>query len=602
MSVFFAKILLRLLAVTETHPLKQRCGAEQILRLEYLDAYTGAVRDPECLRSLINKKETRMFRSRILLAGTLGFCVVGCGGGSSSTNSNSPPTYAVGGTVSGLSGTGLTLRNNGGNDAVVNGNGSFSFSTQLSSGAAYNVTIQTQPTGQPAQSCTVANASGTVGTAAVTNINISCRELISKFVYVPNAGEGTVSGYSVDAATGALTPLSGSPFTRPQFVTGFSTMNLAWSPTSPFLLVVGSSIGSPGSTALFDYQIDAATGALKLVSDTPTGIAGSNTSVRFHPSGKFLYASSGPSALTSITGIFGFKFNTETGQVAPISTFMPLIPNMLVSDSTFAPDGNFLFVSRYASQIPLGGFLLDPQILSYQVDSTTGLLTPGNSSSQLTGMPGSMTVDPSGQYLLVSNYDLNLTTPTANNVRAYGISATTGLGSAIGSPQQTGRSPSRPFFNNDGTRVYVGYFGATSPALAAGGIAAFSFDKTAGLLTAVEGSPVTTTGATASGASINPNGKFITLTNSTSGTLTVFAVTPDSGKLTQISGSPFAPAVGTTPGTITIDPSGNYAYVADRITKSISSYKIDPVTGAMTYINSQPTGTSPGTSVVFGLQ
>ena len=81
--------------------------------------------------------------------------------------------FTVGGTVTGLDGRGLVLRNNGGNDLPIAGNGAFRFGTAVSSGSAYAVTIASQPTG-PAQACTVANGSGTVAGANVTNVVIDC--------------------------------------------------------------------------------------------------------------------------------------------------------------------------------------------------------------------------------------------------------------------------------------------------------------------------------------------------------------------------------------------------------------------------------------------
>ena len=79
-------------------------------------------------------------------------------------------TYSVGGSVSGLSGT-VVLQDNGSDTLSVAANGSFTFATQLAGGAAYAVTVQTNPSGQ---TCTVANGSGTVGSANVTNVAVSC--------------------------------------------------------------------------------------------------------------------------------------------------------------------------------------------------------------------------------------------------------------------------------------------------------------------------------------------------------------------------------------------------------------------------------------------
>ncbi len=82
-------------------------------------------------------------------------------------------TFSIGGTVSGLAGTGLVLRNNGGNNLAINANGAFTFTTPVASGAAYAVTVFTQPS-NPTQTCVVSNGAGTVGAANVTNVAVNC--------------------------------------------------------------------------------------------------------------------------------------------------------------------------------------------------------------------------------------------------------------------------------------------------------------------------------------------------------------------------------------------------------------------------------------------
>ena len=95
-------------------------------------------------------------------------------------------TFTVGGTVSGLSGT-VVLQDNGGDNLSVTANGSFTFATSLASGAAYSVTVKTNPSGQ---TCTVTNGSGTMGSANVTNVAVSCANVATFTV------GGTVSGLS----------------------------------------------------------------------------------------------------------------------------------------------------------------------------------------------------------------------------------------------------------------------------------------------------------------------------------------------------------------------------------------------------------------------
>jgi N-acetylneuraminic acid mutarotase len=81
-------------------------------------------------------------------------------------------TFTIGGTVSGLAGTGLVLQNNGGNNLPVNANGSFTFTTPVASGGTYDVTVLTQPS-NPVQSCGTTNAIGTAN-ANVTNVSVIC--------------------------------------------------------------------------------------------------------------------------------------------------------------------------------------------------------------------------------------------------------------------------------------------------------------------------------------------------------------------------------------------------------------------------------------------
>jgi Kelch motif/Galactose oxidase, central domain len=82
------------------------------------------------------------------------------------------PMYTIGGTVSGLAGGAtLSLQNNGGDTLTVSANGIFTFATGSATGAAYAVTISAQPSGQ---TCAVSGGSGTVGTANIGNVAVSC--------------------------------------------------------------------------------------------------------------------------------------------------------------------------------------------------------------------------------------------------------------------------------------------------------------------------------------------------------------------------------------------------------------------------------------------
>src|ERR1700761_8372412 len=92
-----------------------------------------------------------------------------CTGGSGSQHGD---TFTISGTVTGLNGTGLVLADNGGDNLAVTANGSFTFATAVARGGTYAVTVATQPS-NPAQTCTVANGSGTV-VGNVASVQVTC--------------------------------------------------------------------------------------------------------------------------------------------------------------------------------------------------------------------------------------------------------------------------------------------------------------------------------------------------------------------------------------------------------------------------------------------
>jgi len=112
------------------------------------------------------------------------------------TVSSPPPSnYTIGGTVSGLTSSGLVLQDNGSDNLTVNTNGAFTFATPLAAGSSYLVTVLTQPS-NPAQSCAVSNSFGYVATSKVTTVQVTCT--------VPNSGPDA-QAYSIGGTVSGLT-------------------------------------------------------------------------------------------------------------------------------------------------------------------------------------------------------------------------------------------------------------------------------------------------------------------------------------------------------------------------------------------------------------
>lgn len=132
---------------------------------------------------------------------------IGCGGGGDTggNGGTSPPpppppapTYAIGGAVSGLTGSGLVLQNNGASDLpVAAGATSYTFGNAFTTGAQYKITVKTAPT-SPSQTCTVANDNGQVANANV-DAPVTCT--VNSF-----AVGGTITGL---IATGLVLQLNG---------------------------------------------------------------------------------------------------------------------------------------------------------------------------------------------------------------------------------------------------------------------------------------------------------------------------------------------------------------------------------------------------------
>lgn len=107
---------------------------------------------------------------------------------------NPPPSYTIGGTVSGLaSGTITLLLNTNAQTKEVTANGAFMFADSVTSGTNYTVTIASP---QPAHhNCSVANGTGTLS-ANVTTIAITCKGTANFLFPTTNKVPSTFGGRS----------------------------------------------------------------------------------------------------------------------------------------------------------------------------------------------------------------------------------------------------------------------------------------------------------------------------------------------------------------------------------------------------------------------
>jgi 6-phosphogluconolactonase len=523
---------------------------------------------------------------RVIGISVCALALVACGGGGGGGGTNNPPapsSYTIGGAVTGLSASGLVLQNNAGNDLVVSTAGNFTFSTPVASGAAYAVTIKTQPNLGPAQRCSVTNGSGTVASAAVTTINVACTTQVAKFLYSASSGSDDVSAYAINAATGALTAVTGSPFSTddaPLFIAA----NAAGS--ALYVANQGSASAPPRLSA---YSINATTGALTQVTASPFDLshpppaAGPSPVARpiLHPSGAFGYL-----GIRNVGKLYGATVDSTSGNLTEILG-IPFVGTGL-QFGAFDAAGKVLYLPHDNFNGGAAG-----AISAYTANAPSGVLTPLGSFATGGRQPGGITFNAAGTYLLSANN-------VSGTVSVFAVDATSGtLTAAPGSPFSTGAgaTPTSVSIHQSGKFVYVSN---TNAAPAPSSIAAFQLNPTTGALTPVAGSPFSTGGTVAAVGTVDPSGKFLFVTNTGTNSIQAFAIDQATGVLTPVPGSPFATAA--QPAPLVIDPSGKYLYSANTGGNSVSSFAINATTGALSLVNTVAAGVSPRFPELVGLQ
>ena len=399
-----------------------------------------------------------------------------------------PPTYTLGGTVSGLAaGKSLLLAGPNGDSLAISADGAFTLPTALAAASAYSVTVTGHPAGQ---TCTVQNGSGTIAAANVTNVGITCVQ--AQFAVVANRGDRTLSVYRIDPVTGALAAVPDSPFPTVNQVN-----DIAFLPSGR----VGYAVMVDNNT-IVPFQLDAATGRLTMIAaaSAPTPLAPQVVAV--DPTGRHLYVG-GLGTLAS------FAINPVT-QAAELTSSLSPGGSASAGGVAVSADGQ----NVYATSIATDALWHAP------VSVATGSLTFAYTRSSLGSRPMGTALSRDGSALYFANMGTN----------SFG-SCTLDATGAITSVMDMLIGVSRPIdvaVTPSGQFVYVLGSGSNN-------IQTMRIDPMFGPL------PLAITPASISGQRlrIEPNGRFL-YTPSLNGTLYGFAIDAGSGALTPVPGSPFA--------------------------------------------------------------
>jgi 6-phosphogluconolactonase (cycloisomerase 2 family) len=268
-----------------------------------------------------------------------------------------------------------------------------------------------------------------------------------------------VYAFTIDAASGNLTPVPGSPFPAGTEPDGVTT-----DPKGKFAYVANLA-----SDNVYAYAIDSSSGALTPVKGSPFAISGAALWVGVDLKGKFAYVASYNTS--GIGEIEGFSINSRTGALKPVAG-SPFAAGTSPSWMTVDPSDKYVYVTNVGSN----------NISGYAIDAKSGALkavpkSPFNAG----GEPYGVITDPAGKFLYTGNL-------ASFNVSAYRIDKTNGsLKPVKGSPFATGISPENVAVDATSSFVYVADFGTNY--FTPGNVFAYAIDKTSGALTKVKGSP-----------------------------------------------------------------------------------------------------------------
>jgi 6-phosphogluconolactonase len=421
---------------------------------------------------------------------------------SSSSGGGSATTYAVGGTVIGVSGSGLVLQDDGGDNLAVSASGAFTFATRLVRGAAYAVTVHTQPS-SPAQYCTVTNGTGTMTAANVTSVTVTCRT-DGRYAFVSDFVANTVTAFTIDFITGNLALVNSTP-------SDLKPTAIAVTPNGAFVYTANS-----GSADIGIYAVNAATGALTAAGSASTGAGSVPSAITVDPSGQFVLATDSAGGTVLV-----FHINPTTGALTqvPGSPFpTAVVPGIYPVSVAVDPSDQYVFATNQFNP-PLG-------LAGYTFNSSPGSgdLTQFSTWQVATGnSPIWVAVDPLDRFVYVAN-------STDGTLSGWTIGSGGALTAITGSPFAAGAQTQAIAIDPTGRFLYV--TDTTNKQLVA-----FTIDPTTGVPSVMSGSPFGV-GNGAFGMAIDPSGQFLYVANSYDGTISMFTVNPNTGALTAVPGSP----------------------------------------------------------------
>ncbi len=243
---------------------------------------------------------------------------------------------------------------------------------------------------------------------------------VTPYAYVVNQGNNTVTEYSYNPSTGALTALGTVP-------TGANPIGITMSPDSQYAYVVNQ-----GAANISEYSVDPATGLLTSAGTVQTGPAAPNPDcIALTSDGLYAYVSDQTNnTLCAYTVTSGTLSGSPTIAPAPDSAGHP-------AGIAFSADGHYAYAANQASTT----------VSEYSVNNGTGTLTPLGTVGA-GNHPVGVALSNDGRFAYVTNNG-------DNTVSQYTVNSSTGGLTATGTPVATGANPAGIALSADGHYAYV---------------------------------------------------------------------------------------------------------------------------------------------------
>ncbi len=333
-----------------------------------------------------------------------------------------------------------------------------------------------------------------------------------------------------------------------------------------YLVFVGTYTSKTESRGIYGYDFDADTGKL-----VPKGVAAETPDpswVAVHPSGNFLYAANEAGKASTVSA---FAIDKKNGKLALLNQLPSLgeDPCYLSFDKT----GKYAFVANYTS----GTIAVFPILTDGRLGEHTALVqdqgaTGPNKERQEGPHAHWIETSPDNRFVLVADLGLD-------EVLVYKFDARSGTltpNEPAFARLKPGSGPRHLVFHPNGKFVFsVSELSSTATS--------FAYDAKKGTLKEI--GAVSTLPPGFSGrndvaeAAVNPNGKFLYVSNRGNDSVAILSVDPAKGTLAPVGGIPTG---GKQPRHFIFDPSGKFLFAENQFSDTVVEFRADAATGQLT--------------------